>query len=732
MGVISEFLRVHMVAAAPIASPSLTQLGILGTTPGKSNTVRDKLMAYGSINSLAVDYDPADAEYTLASKVFAQGSVLNRPDKVFVFNGTRTDYRLATVTNGTQGANNGLTITADKYGDFGDRIAIEWIGGTANEDEPSLASLDKYLLTGALVDNNALKITQAEDVEKIVRITFKDPELPNETLSIRVLNRVGLVPDTELGYRTAQGVFDYNIEVSLATNFVEEIITTAQEIADALTLADDPAYDALAARLVDCVNQTGSSGAGVVEAFAATSVPIKIKVHLKTEGAGATDTQAWLLRDWINQDTTIAPLMLVSDTGVSNGNGTVAITAVNEVQTVTLTDATGGTFTLSFRGATTGNIAFNASAATVQTALEALSTIAVGQVAVTGAAGGPYTVKFLMGLGGEDVDELVADGALLTGVGADIAVAETTPGVAAWLSLNRLTNATASPLELVRMVLAAYKYCEISRIEKPYFWISTSVEDVEGDTEELSLYFATQRAIYITTNKTGETSLEIKARIDDLVSDRTGFVAHDEPNVRADAATAGYFKALVQAFVGGGNGAFTLFYGPLNTIPAATWTDTDRLILFGNAPGAAGAITYMEDFDTSPGTFLIVGSWSTSGDFLDRRWKKDWMQLQMTLTLFRTQRQNVGGIPYDNEGIGILECAVDERMAVFVRRRLVAARDGANRAKGVYKLNFPRIEEVDVADWEKRLYRANVQYQEAGVIEQVDLVMESGFFARTL
>jgi hypothetical protein len=42
-----------------------------------------------------------------------------------------------------------------------------------------------------------------------------------------------------------------------------------------------------------------------------------------------------------------------------------------------------GTFTLTYNGQTTTGIAWNASAATVQSALEALSNIGVGDVAVT-------------------------------------------------------------------------------------------------------------------------------------------------------------------------------------------------------------------------------------------------------------------------------------------------------------------------------------------------------------
>jgi hypothetical protein len=72
------------------------------------------------------------------------------------------------------------------------------------------------------------------------------------------------------------------------------------------------------------------------------------------------------------------------------------LTTQNEVQTVTVNGGpTGGTFTLSFEGATTGALAYNVAAADVQTALRALSTINGANVTVTGSAGGPFTVTFI-------------------------------------------------------------------------------------------------------------------------------------------------------------------------------------------------------------------------------------------------------------------------------------------------------------------------------------------------
>ena len=85
--------------------------------------------------------------------------------------------------------------------------------------------------------------------------------------------------------------------------------------------------------------------------------------------------------------------------------------------TVTV-NATGGTFTLSYGGQTTAAIAENANPAAVQSALVALSSIGTGNVRVSGAPGGPYTVEFAGTLAEADVTGLTANSASLTGEGA--------------------------------------------------------------------------------------------------------------------------------------------------------------------------------------------------------------------------------------------------------------------------------------------------------------------------
>lgn len=103
----------------------------------------------------------------------------------------------------------------------------------------------------------------------------------------------------------------------------------------------------------------------------------------------------------------------------------------DEVQKVTVTDATGGTFTLSFGGKTTAGIAYNAPAKVVGEALEALTTIGAGGVTVTGEAGGPYTVTFSGSkFADKNVAQMTADASELEAAEEDEAsvTVETTQG----------------------------------------------------------------------------------------------------------------------------------------------------------------------------------------------------------------------------------------------------------------------------------------------------------------
>ena len=80
---------------------------------------------------------------------------------------------------------------------------------------------------------------------------------------------------------------------------------------------------------------------------------------------------------------------------------------------ITLGSQASGTFTVSYLGQTTAGLAYNAAAATVQTALQGLSTVGSGNATVAGSAGGPYTVTFASALAA-NIQPLTADFSALT------------------------------------------------------------------------------------------------------------------------------------------------------------------------------------------------------------------------------------------------------------------------------------------------------------------------------
>lgn len=116
------------------------------------------------------------------------------------------------------------------------------------------------------------------------------------------------------------------------------------------------------------------------------------------------------------------PLGLVTSTGKV---GPYTGDSTDEVQTITEGGSGLTSFTLTFSGQTTGSIAAAATAAAVQTALEALSNIGEGNVTVTGSAGGPYTVTFKGDLANQNVAQMTATP---TGGTGTVTIATSTAG----------------------------------------------------------------------------------------------------------------------------------------------------------------------------------------------------------------------------------------------------------------------------------------------------------------
>lgn len=105
--------------------------------------------------------------------------------------------------------------------------------------------------------------------------------------------------------------------------------------------------------------------------------------------------------------------------------------AVNELQTLIISGApTGGDFTITYDGQTTSAIAYNANAAAVQSALEALSNIGVGDVSCSGGAlpGTPVVITFAGALANTDVALMTTTDNFTGGSTPESAIAETVAG----------------------------------------------------------------------------------------------------------------------------------------------------------------------------------------------------------------------------------------------------------------------------------------------------------------
>ena len=142
--------------------------------------------------------------------------------------------------------------------------------------------------------------------------------------------------------------------------------------------------------------------------------------------------------------------------------GLVTSSSASDVQTLTQASATGGTFTITFGFGTvytTAPIAYNATAAAVQAALQALPNIGAGNVTCTGGALGTAGVvcTFAGALANQPQPIFAINNAGLIGSGAAVSVAHTTVGVAngameAYASGN--TDGSQTPIGILAVEVA--------------------------------------------------------------------------------------------------------------------------------------------------------------------------------------------------------------------------------------------------------------------------------------
>lgn len=148
-------------------------------------------------------------------------------------------------------------------------------------------------------------------------------------------------------------------------------------------------------------------------------------------GVGNANYGKGAANDWVYQ-TDRAFQYARSATAPIGTRGYVPVVAgaapISEVQTVTVTGTpTGGSYRLGLSGQITGPLPYNATAAAMQTALEALPSLGIGNVTVTGTSPGPYTVTFGGAYAGINMPQLTLESSALT-PGGTVDITTTTPG----------------------------------------------------------------------------------------------------------------------------------------------------------------------------------------------------------------------------------------------------------------------------------------------------------------
>jgi len=167
----------------------------------------------------------------------------------------------------------------------------------------------------------------------------------------------------------------------------------------------------------------------------------------------------------------------------------------NEVQRVTITGVpTGGTFTLTYAGATTAAIPYNATNSQTQAALEALPNLGPGDAVVTG---GPQpaafqVVTFSAAAAARDVQQMTATGSFTGGTTPAVAVTTTTPGVSP--TPSAMTSAVSTSVALRTMIVDLAPPASACGARPTLDPAVTALTSISGTPTGLSVSFTTTPA----------------------------------------------------------------------------------------------------------------------------------------------------------------------------------------------------------------------------------------------
>ena len=264
-----------------------------------------------------------------------------------------------------------------------------------------------------------------------------------------IVQRIGSVGESE-GFQTA-GNSNINVpyDVAMAAKATSSI-TLAGNLSSnaALTTAQINVLRSNKAFTTNSGNATADTKIADLDQFSgALSSGVLTFSGTKHDGTALGSGPTTDLTMNVDSTTTLGDVL----TWLNTNEGTAA---VSEVQTVTLGTAPanvpdGGTFKLTYGGETTADIAWDANAAAIKTALETLSTVDVDDITVSGAMADGITFTFANTLG--DTGLITMNSSALTdgGVAITNSIAETAKGFKVQGILGSSATASLSSGRLV-------------------------------------------------------------------------------------------------------------------------------------------------------------------------------------------------------------------------------------------------------------------------------------------
>ncbi len=341
-------------------------------------------------------------------------------------------------------------------------------------------------------------------------------------------------------------------------------------------------------------------------------------------------------------------------------------TLVSEVQTVTLgtapdNDPDGGTFNLTYRGETTADIAWDATAAEIQTALEALLTVNSGDITVSASIDDGVTFTFADTLG--DVDLLMINSSLTDGgIPVTANIIETTKGSDGYigrssntvndvihgitLHLHDTTDATGEEITLTRDIQSVKDL--LTSMVDAYNLAVNNIQETTGydaDSETAGVligdYIVRTIKSEIRTPLIAQTSGFIED-IDTFLMpgqiglelDKDGLLTLDS-NVFDEAIAEDYMGvlALIGANKTGSSDSNTIkFYGASSNYTTAGTYDVEAVISGGAITSARIKLSTESTWRNATYSGNIITGDSTFDDYGDPLYPENGLQLSVDLS----------------------------------------------------------------------------------------------------